>query len=956
MVRAVALLLTLLTGFSGLVYEVTWQKYFATLLGSNSEATAAVLGIFLGGLSLGYAVFGAVTRRLMDRGIERGQPPRLLLVYGLVESSIGLYALAFPFLFRLAMALSVHIPHLGDKLAFGVDVFLTILLIGAPTVLMGGTIPVLTQALSRSLQDATRFHALVYAFNTIGAFAGALAAGFVLVPLLGLDGVMFAMGAINLLAGGAFLVLGRRTQTVPVASAPSAAPPARPVPGFTWLAAAALLAGFAMMAIQTILIRLGVLSFGASQFTFSMVVAVFVLCIALGSFAVSALPRIPTGTVVFAQWALIVLLCALYGQLENAPYYAHALRATFRITDAAFYPYYIAAFVLMLMVLAIPIGLSGSLLPLLFHELRRESEDLGSVAGRLYSWNTVGSLLGALIGGYLLLFWLDLHQVYRVALVALGLGACLLAVPLVRPAMVVASAVALALLVGFVWRASPWDTKRLSTGLFRERSPLPYNKSFEGPDALFALFRADDEMLFYDDDPTSSVSVLKQGGPQFSLFTNGKPDTTVPLELSTVVGLALIPCLLAERCESAFVIGLGTGTTAGELAQLETVQRVVVSEISPGVREAAPIFAFANHDVVSNAKVDIRPGDAYRALSREEEHYDVIVSEPSNPWVSGVENLYSQEFLRAARERLRPGGVYAQWFHLYETSDEVLQIVLRTFSSVFGDIAVWHGQGPDLILIGWNGHAEGSLDIATFEERAALPTFAAALERGRWRSALSLLAHEILPLGMANLSLIPGRVQTLYSPILNHRAARDFFVGEAIEIMPSAKLESSRIGARNSLLHRYTQRHGGRLSADEWEKVLGNACRARPQACAPRMAAWTQEDPASSSRQSLMAQLLERGILKREVQDRLAVLLSDRQDERPISSSEAEAFVEIFLKFNDPVVPLPRHNLARILSRCRDERKGRCQALASVVADRIGRLDVEVEETMDSPQADSATP
>ena len=171
MFRAVALLLTALTGFSGLVYEVGWQKYLATLLGSHSEATATVLAIFLGGLSLGYELFGRATRRMVARAEESGSPPRLLLFYGAVEAGIGAYVVFFPTFFEWIRALSYSFPHGGTGLGFAVDVALSAVLIGPPSVLMGGTIPVLTQALARSLADATRFHALVYAFNTLGAFA-----------------------------------------------------------------------------------------------------------------------------------------------------------------------------------------------------------------------------------------------------------------------------------------------------------------------------------------------------------------------------------------------------------------------------------------------------------------------------------------------------------------------------------------------------------------------------------------------------------------------------------------------------------------------------------------------------------------------------------------------------------------------------------------------------------------
>ncbi|MFP6623023.1 MAG: hypothetical protein VCC20_06065, partial [Myxococcota bacterium] len=197
MIRPLALLLTALTGFSGLVYEVAWQRYMATLLGSHSEATSAVLGIFLGGLSVGYWLFGRLTRRIVERAEEAGRPPKLLLVYGLLEAGIGVYVIAFPALFKAVQVLSYWLPSFGGEaggLGFIIDILLSALLIGPASVLMGGTIPILTQALAQSLDDATRFHAFVYAFNTVGAFAGALAAGFYLVPVLGLETVMMAMG------------------------------------------------------------------------------------------------------------------------------------------------------------------------------------------------------------------------------------------------------------------------------------------------------------------------------------------------------------------------------------------------------------------------------------------------------------------------------------------------------------------------------------------------------------------------------------------------------------------------------------------------------------------------------------------------------------------------------------------------------------------------------------------
>ena len=344
MTRVAAIVLTILTGFSGLVYEVTWQKYLATLLGSHGEATAAILAIFLGGLSVGYSIFGRATRRLVERSRQRHQLPRLLLFYGLIEAGIGVYALLFPLLFSVAQWFSLLIPIDTVGFAFGFDVLLSALLIGPPAVLMGGTIPILTLGLAGSRERATRTHALIYGCNTAGAFFGALAGAFLLIPRLGLDGVLYAMGALNAIAGFIFILLDRFGERV----APDLehGPPVTTgsIEGFRVYAAIALLAGFAMMALQTTFNRIGGLAFGSSHFTFAIVVAVFVLCIALGSFAVSLFRNIPRSAIAITQWALVISLLVLYQHVENAPYWAHIIRMIFRDLDQIFYPYQIASF------------------------------------------------------------------------------------------------------------------------------------------------------------------------------------------------------------------------------------------------------------------------------------------------------------------------------------------------------------------------------------------------------------------------------------------------------------------------------------------------------------------------------------------------------------------------------------------------------------------------------------
>ncbi len=922
MLRVVALLLTVITGVSGLVYEVSWQKYLATLLGSHSEATASVLGIFLAGLSAGYALFGRVTNRLVERAAREGRSPRLFLAYGLVEIGIGLYALCFPWLFAGIRALSVAVPHAAGGLGLAFDVVLVAVLLGPPTVLMGGTIPILTQALSHDIEDATRFHALVYACNTIGAFAGALLGSFLLIPALGLSGTMMWMSTANLAAGGVFALFEWRA---PVATGKLAREGAPQVAGMRLYASVGLLSGFALMVLQNVFIRLGGLSLGSSEYTFATIVAVFVLCIALGSFAVSLAPRIPRLTLLFNQVALVAYLTFLYLQLEKMPLWAYVLRSRFGNSDADFLPFNLSIFAAFAVVIGPAAILSGAVLPLLFHQLRREVGDLGATAGRLYSWNTLGSLLGALIGGYALLSVLDLHHVYRLAIAALAVGAVLLAVRLLSRTAAAASAAGLAVAMLGIALFPAWNPAYSSWGLFRHRERK--DVSFE------AIDTAADEMIgnpgsrviFHDDDPTASVAVLEidraDGSFSRSIISNGKGDGDTHDDYATMAMAALVPALMVEDPERVFVVGFGTGVTVGEFASMDSVREVTVAEISPGVVEAAPYFDFSNRGVSEHPKVEIVSSDAYRSLIRSRGLYDVIASEPPNPWVTGVEMLFSQEFIAAAREHLSPDGVYLQWYHQYETDEEAVSLVLRTFASVFDRVAVWYGLGPDLLVLGFNDdefvptpesvarHMQ-MLDLRAGFERCGIDTLSA------------LLAHELLPVGVVAASDFTGRVHTLYRPTLNHVAGRAFFRGAAGRLPGITSGEAAAVGARNSLLRRHLRDAANSDPERARLDATREACRQRNGLCLALLVEWKHLDPDSEALREVLATINDEpgarygGEIPKSVFARLVSHTAPSRSRASISvssASEASRLYRWFYRYPAPFDPDP---LVALWGRC----------------------------------------
>jgi spermidine synthase len=831
-VRGAALGLTFATGFAALVDEVAWQRALAVLLGSHGEATTAVLAIFLGGLALGYALFGRWSRRRTGRA-------RLLRAYGAAEIGVGVWALAFPTLFAGARALSVELRPESAALDLAGDLALTVALLGPPTVLMGATLPLLTQALARDLADASRVHARIYGTNAAGGFLGAWAAGLWALPALGIDGTLRAMGLVSLAAGAIFLGLARGAGPAAVAvAAPRPATPTRPAGATPSHAAAAGLIGFAMIALQTVWIRVAALAFGSSDLTFAILAGVFVLCIAIGSLAVSALPRVPRAAVVAAPATVAALLAALDPALPTAPYFAHHVRLWAGLGEGAHLRFQLGAAALCLAVGLVPLGMAGASLPLLFHALRRRMDDLGDVVGRLYGWNTLGSVLGALLGGYVLLLRLDLQDVHRVAIAALAVAAGLLArVEGRRLRAAPALAVGLAALV---WGVLPdWDPRLLSAGYLRLREPT--DRSYAGPRALAQAQGA--TPVFAADDPVTTVLVsdhrTDDGEISRALYTQGKSDGSLLPDYPTMTLAGLVPCLLARRCESAFVIGLGTGVTAGELAALEDVRRVVVSEISPAVIAALPFFDHGNRGVSRSAKIEIVASDAYRTLLGRDDRFDVIASEPSHPWASGVERLYAVEFLRAARERLAPGGVYAQWMHSYEMDDATLALVLRTFAAAFERTAVWYAHGPDLLLLGWADAADGR-EGPRLRARAARPDVAAGLRRAGVAGLPELLAHELIPPGVIDADALPGPLHTLLRPRLAQRAGRAFFYDRRARL-PRFLSDAARARARaTSVLAADPPRDDAAFRA-----FVDETCESRGFECAAWIAAWRHARPDS---------------------------------------------------------------------------------------------------------------
>ena len=461
-------------------------------------------------------------------------------------------------------------------------------------------------------------------------------------------------------------------------------------------------------------------------------------------------------------------------------------------------------------------------------------------------------------------------------------------------------------------------------------------------------------LLFHDDDPSASITVKEfiNGAEQTdrNLVTNGKSEGSVRSEYATMAMLGLLPALFAGKSERAFVIGLGTGTTVAELAALSDMREVVVAEISPAVIAAAPLFDALNGGGRRSDRVRVVRSDAYRLLLRSRETFDVIVSEPSNPWVAGVEMLFSAEFLEEGRRRLSPGGVYVQWLQLYETDPETLALVLRTLASVFEHVSVWYGVGQDLLLLGYRD-ADTALDLERVARRAARADFAAGLARAGIHDLPALLAHELMPVGAVHALALEGPLHTLAHPRLRHVAARAFHAGFRTLTPALVAPGPAQVAHEHSLWRRWQRGRAAPPSEEEWKSFASETCLHQLRECAAVLAAWSHARPDSVAPAALRLRAAARAAARGEPGPELMVVraLSRLFDEEVMLAEggtgviQASDATRLFAEHYHPAVPFSRSGVAARWRRCEaePERRDECTRARRALESALGPLGVE---------------
>ena len=709
--------LLFMSGFCGLVYQTAWLRELRLVFGASTAASAAVVAIFMGGLGLGGFLFG--------KRADASERP--LGLFARLEGAVAVAAMASPFLILGVRELYFSLggaTAMGTPLATVLQLVLAALVLGIPTVLMGGTLPAAVRTVQGDSDVGRRSLAFLYGMNTLGAVLGAVLATFFMLEILGTRSTIWVAGCLNMLLAVAANSMARKAVSVPetVEDHPDE-PPLAPL---GLVLGSAALVGFAFFLMEMVWYRLLGPLLGGSVFTFGLILAVVLLGIGIGGtvYALTAGDRRATVFGFGVTCGLEALAIAFPFALGDD---VAVLAISLREWGLEGFSGLVSGWFCVASVLLLPASvIAGFQFPLLVNLLGRGSRSVGRELGMTYAFNTMGAILGALAGGFGLLSWWGITGCWWLVVGLLSVAA-LGAARVSRAGALTLIPVSLALIaVGLMSATGPtaaWRHQPIGAGRIQLPDTSPQSvKRWQRKVQRLTQWEAEGK--------ESSIAVLNSNS--LTLSVNGKSDGNAIGDAATFIMLGVLGPFLHPGAEEALVIGLGTGETTGWLASVEGMERVDSVELEPAVLHVAELCSAANRNVMENPRVHHVLGDAREVLHTTSKRYDVIVSQPSNPYRAGISSLLTTEFYRAVRERLHTGGLFVQWIQGYEISQQTMATNLATLASEFEDVTVWQTDASDLLMVA-SSHPQ-SYDRALLESRLQQPVFRAAFQAA-WRTS-----------------------------------------------------------------------------------------------------------------------------------------------------------------------------------------------------------------------------
>jgi spermidine synthase len=724
---AAVVLLFFVSGTSGLAFEVVWLRYLTLYIGYTTFAASLVVSAFLGGLAIGSFFIGRIAAK-------QARPLRL---YAALEAATGILALCITAVLRHASGIGAALGAPGGG-PTAVRVILTFVLILPPTIVMGGTLPVLTRFVARELPKVGRHFGVLYGVNTFGAAVGCAVTGFWLIGRFGLWTTACIAAGVNLVvAGGAAMLSRDATPSTPDSNTSTSTTDLLDASKRRVLVGAFAIAGFVSISYEVLWFRVLGFFLPSTAYAFTTLLATFLVGLVIGS-AIYA-TRLGGRVRDLSTFVNAEILLAWLGLLSMVLLgHSHGLRAKLAValsrqaavgivgtgfSSAKVSDALLLSFVPAALVMLVPTIVIGVIFPCVVQLTTRHVATASRDVGVLYAVNTIGGIAGSLFTGF-------------VAIPLFGTQATFLLMSLLSAALAIAVMrvdelasrrerirvwAAAAMLVPAM-RIVPFDWIRQSFSNVSSGRPL---RIVEGRDGLMSVFEYD-RTSFCESHACSETCKNDNWSHRQIRFASVSYASTSPSGRRYMAELAHLPMLTHESgAKDALVVCFGTGTTAGSFTRYPSLESLTIVDVNPDVVEAAPLFAKSNYGVADDPRVRIVIDDGRHFLTSSTKRFDVISFEPPPPTSAGVVSLYTREFYEIIASRLAPKGILTQWIPLDSQCDAHDRMLVKSVLDVFANVALFIPCGHEGIVIASN--APLVLDPARAKERTSEPTVMNAL-------------------------------------------------------------------------------------------------------------------------------------------------------------------------------------------------------------------------------------
>jgi predicted membrane-bound spermidine synthase len=682
-----------LSGVSGLIYESVWSQYVKLILGHAAYSQALVLTIFMGSMAIG--------AYLTSRVIEKAQNP--LFYYSLVEIIVGVFGVFFHSEFLIIEHTLFYdiLPNTDNtQLANFFKSSAAILLLLPQAILLGSTFPLMSSAALRiNAANSGSTIGTLYFSNSIGAGLGALLSAFILIESVGLPGTSLTAGLVNIFVGLAAWGISKNTSGTPLKPLPSGRTTPQPHDSLLSLPSLLILVsfftGFASFLYELSWIRMLSLVLGSSVHAFELMLSAFIIGLALGSLYIKR--KIDTLENPRRVLAYIQILMGL-AAAATLPLYTNTfdtmswLIQALKPTDQGYILFSIGSQLICFVIMLPATFLAGMTLPLITNLLIKTSVGEAGI-GRIYAANTVGAIFGIIIASHLLIPLVSMKwTIISGAAVDIVVGLAILTLAtsnLPKRITYTVSTISIVLLAAMA--STKFDQEMLSSGVYRFG---------------IATLPPQSEILFYEDGKTATISVIKHSDDSISIRTNGKTDAQInPAESLhsadevTMTLAALIPLAMNPEIKTVANIGLGSGLTTQTILASEAIEKVDSIEIESKMIEGAKLFGSSVDKVFTDPRSHIFTDDAKSFFTSNNKRYDLIISEPSNPWVSGIGSLFSTEFYSHIKRYLNNDGLFVQWIQLYEINLENIASIVMALDENFEQYHFFNTDNANMLVV-----------------------------------------------------------------------------------------------------------------------------------------------------------------------------------------------------------------------------------------------------------------